>query len=256
MIIAGDIAGYSHREVEYLNSLKGEVYAVGGNHLGYDYYRVRVANASLGINEPLMETKQDCIAYIQSHVNDNIHYLNDEWIKVGDKILFGGTMYSNFELYGKKNKDTCKWTAERWLNDFRNVYTYHPKRKTVEPVTPDDYIRWFNRFMKKLKKCLSETTEDVIVISHFAPSVKSIEAKYLNKPNRIHDPGSELNAVYASNLEDFIKENPRIKLFVHGHVHGQFDYMIGQCRVVCEPYGYSFESEIPPEVYEGKIVEV
>jgi len=33
-------------------------------------------------------------------------------------------------------------------------------------------------------------------------------------------------------------DHPQIKLWTHGHTHHEFDYMIGECRVVCNPRGY------------------
>jgi hypothetical protein len=35
-----------------------------------------------------------------------------------------------------------------------------------------------------------------------------------------------------------ILNNPQIKYFSHGHTHDSFDYMIGGCRVICNPRGY------------------
>jgi hypothetical protein len=57
-------------------------------------------------------------------------------------------------------------------------------------------------------------------------------------------------------MEKFIKQNPRIKLFVHGHMHDSFDYMIDNCRVICEPYGYSHENKIGHRKYKGKLIEI
>jgi len=31
---------------------------------------------------------------------------------------------------------------------------------------------------------------------------------------------------------------PQIKLWVHGHTHDPYDYVIGETRVVCNPRGY------------------
>ena len=50
-----------------------------------------------------------------------------------------------------------------------------------------------------------------------------------------------MNGAYASDLSDFILDQENIKYWVHGHMHDPFDYEIGQCRVVCNPRGYSNE---------------
>ena len=260
ILVAGDTAGSSYKEHEFFSILRNEdvmtpVIAVGGNHLGYDYYKYRQTNAMLGYNNPLDQTKEDCIKQMKK--DPFVTYLDNDYIEQDNYIIYGGTMYSDFLLYGKKQKDACKNNSERWLNDFRYVYTFDKKQNMVRPVTSDDYEKWFKKFIRGLNKCIKETNKDIIVLSHFAPSIKSIESKYLNKPDRFSQPGSSINAVYASNLEDYIKDNPRIKLWVHGHVHSSFDYNIGQCRVVCEPYGYFHdEGTLVPHEYMGKIIEL
>ena len=257
ILIAGDTAGSSQKEIDFYKWLRSKteipIICVGGNHLGYDYYRYRQVNALLGYNNPLDETKEDCIKKLKKC--KDITFLENSYIELDNYIIYGGTMYSNFLLYGS-HKDACMNTAERWLNDFRYVYTFDKKENTVRPVTANDYIKWFNKFMRGLKKCIKETSKDIIVLTHFAPSIKSIAGKYLNKPNRFSSPGSELNAVYASPLEEFILDNPRIKVWGHGHVHDLFNYNIGQCNVICNPYGYYHEQGTSPEKYMGKIIEL
>ena len=76
------------------------------------------------------------------------------------------------------------------------------------------------------------------------------------KPRYEHD--YHMNGAYRSNLEDFIVARPQIKLWIHGHTHHEFDYMVGDTRVVCNPRGYvGYErdsQEIEP--YFPQVVEV
>ena len=258
LIIAGDTAGSCRKEKEFYSILSKnniKTISVGGNHLGYDYYEIRRVNKLFDIDIPLQETKEYCIKELKN--NKDCTFLENNYVEFNNIIIYGGTMYSDFLLYGKNQKDNCKKTAERWLNDFRYVTTYDKKQKVVRPVTADDYEKWFKTFKRNLNKCIKETNKDIVVVSHFAPSINSIEGKYLNRENRFSSPGSELNAVYAVNLEDFIKQNPRIKIWAHGHVHSTHDYYIGQCRVVCNPYGYfGYETTLESKDYFGKQLEL
>lgn len=253
LIIAGDIAGGWQKECVFLNKIKDtQCICVGGNHLGYDYSETRLNNKLLDINDPLEETKKENFKRLKQSLNDNIHYLDDEYIELDNYIIFGGTMYSDFLLYGNKNRQLCKHVAERWLNDFRNVHILEDN--VIRPINSDDYIKYFHRFKRRLNKCIKETScdKDIIVVTHFAPSIKSIHNKYRETPT-LTNPGKYLNAAYASNLESFIKDNPRIKFWIHGHTHNSFDYYISQCRVICEPYGYcNIDTDILPCKYEGK----
>ena len=53
-----------------------------------------------------------------------------------------------------------------------------------------------------------------------------------------------LNPAFASNLNEFIVNNPQIRVWCHGHVHNHFDYILGQTRVVCDPFGYNNENNV------------
>ena len=260
-IICGDVAGDYIREEDFLKTLDIPTICICGNHLGYNYDSIQKVNLYMGIGQRDVRdcTKEDCIKKLtkMDFSNGNVTYLENEYLSFGDYIIFGGCMYSDFRLYGNKHKENCKITALRWLNDFRYVYTYDKNKKLVRPIDPKDYCTWYNRFMRKLKKCIEENQDKkIIVVTHFAPSIKSIDSKYLNKPNRFSSPGSELNAVYANNLEQFIMDNPQIKYWFHGHVHSCFDYNIGNCRVVCNPFGYKHENKIKTTHYLGKVLEI
>lgn len=244
-IIAGDIAGSYQNEQYFLRKLGATkpVICVGGNHLGYDYLirSNRFTNPFDGIKEYSLITLKD-------EFNGPIYYLENDDIIIEDKLIFGGTMYTDFNLYDNyQHHSRC---GEAGLNDFRYVYTV--ENENVRPVTSEDYIRWFNQFMNNLKLRIEETKDsnlDIIVVTHFAPSANSISEKYMGRYDY-------LNPSYASNLEEFIKGNPRIKLWVHGHMHDSFDYTIGQCRVICEPFGYVGENLYNSENYNGKIIEI
>ena len=43
---------------------------------------------------------------------------------------------------------------------------------------------------------------------------------------------------FATNMDQFIIDNPQIQLWIHGHTHDPFDYGIGGTRVLCNPRGY------------------
>jgi hypothetical protein len=44
-----------------------------------------------------------------------------------------------------------------------------------------------------------------------------------------------LNAAFASNLTALVE---KADLWIHGHMHCSSDYLVGGCRVICDPRGY------------------
>jgi predicted phosphodiesterase len=44
-------------------------------------------------------------------------------------------------------------------------------------------------------------------------------------------------------------------LWVHGHTHNSFDYMLGKTRVIVNPYGYK-DVEINPQYNKDLVIEL
>ncbi len=79
-----------------------------------------------------------------------------------------------------------------------------------------------------------ETFKDFkkIVVTHHAPSVKSVHERYL---------GNMLNPCFANELNELVSCS---NFWIHGHVHDSFDYHIENCRVIANPRGYSKNGEV------------
>ena len=75
-------------------------------------------------------------------------------------------------------------------------------------------------------------------------------------------PGYEgdfvVGGAYSSDLDDFILQHPQIQVWVHGHTHDKFDYMIGSTRIVSNARGYvGFERGTDKEdPYFPQLIEV
>jgi hypothetical protein len=69
-----------------------------------------------------------------------------------------------------------------------------------------------------------------VICTHHAPTFQSVHEHYR------HD--TLMNGGYASDLSEFILDNENVLFWTHGHMHDPSDYMVGQCRVICNPRGY------------------
>ena len=47
-----------------------------------------------------------------------------------------------------------------------------------------------------------------------------------------------LNACFVSDAE-YLLDGDRVSLWIHGHTHNTFDYVMNGTRVVCNPRGYA-----------------
>jgi Icc-related predicted phosphoesterase len=87
----------------------------------------------------------------------------------------------------------------------------------------------------------------VVVVGHHAPTFNSVHEKYRNE--------QLMNGGYASDLSEFILDNPQIVLWTHGHMHDPCDYMVGTTRVVCNPRGYAGH-DAQADVFQVKFLEI
>jgi hypothetical protein len=85
---------------------------------------------------------------------------------------------------------------------------------------------------KRMLSYIDHATRDpgkYVVVTHHCPSELSVAEVY---------KGNLLNAAFRSKLDDFIEPRTQIKYWLHGHTHFNFNYWIGETRVVCNPRGY------------------
>ena len=92
-----------------------------------------------------------------------------------------------------------------------------------------------------------KSDQKFVVVGHHSPSPQSIHPMYAND--------TIMNGGYSSNLEEFIQDHPQIKLWTHGHTHHNFDYVIGETRVICNPRGY-INYEAQADTWKLQTVEI
>ena len=211
LIVAGDLTN-TYKEfwnigTEFLTLAKRhykDVLYVLGNHEFYDYEPTTIKNVTDAISAWCFE--------------NSIHFMSEPTTMIiQGKTFFGGTMW------GDCHQPEFIPVIRAMLNDFRFIYTDNKTK-----FTPNDSITLNGKFKEKLM----ETKADVVV-THFAPTRKSISDRF---------DGSLINSYFANDgIEKFI-ETSEIKLWVHGHTHDTFDYIIGNTRIVCNPKGYVGEN--------------
>jgi predicted phosphohydrolase len=182
-----------------------EVLYINGNHEFYSYNYEGTFNV------------------LAEYLPKEIHYLENDYVKIKDTIFLGCTLWTDF-----RNENALEMMeAAQCMNDYKVIRIGSNYRK----LNPDDTLK----FHKKSKQFLIERLEQfkdtkTWVLTHHAPSYQSVHPKYRSS--------GIANGAFVSDLDDLILNNPQIKYFSHGHTHESFDYMIGGCRVICNPRGY------------------
>jgi predicted phosphodiesterase len=210
VIAAGDIAR-PKEAVAWLKGLRKPVFYVPGNH---EFYGGSIARTRA-------ELRQLC-------AGTNVRLLdNGEGVLDGVRFL-GTTLWTDFMICGDGElRAAAMREASDFMNDFR-VIRYGARDERV--FTPADAMALFRTNAHWLKRKLAEAyAGSTVVITHHAPSPKSIHPRYAD---------SLLNACFASDAERLVKDSGA-RLWVHGHMHNSFDYVLGETRVVCNPRGYA-----------------
>lgn len=165
----------------------------------------------------------------------NIHFLDNDCVYLDGVKFIGATLWTN-------NNNGCPITENaifhgmtdysliKYKDDKGNYFKFMPRCARMEHARSVQFIA--NETDPKFFHA-DDTNVPMVVVTHHAPSFRSIHPKY--------DGDYHMNAAFASNLEDMMFDN--IKLWCHGHTHTPFDYMVRNTRVVCNPYGYPGERQ-------------
>ena len=208
--------------------------------------------------------------------HENLHILDKEIFELDDYVFVGSTLWTDMN---KEDPVTLEYIRHS-MNDFRIIansarksyrkvplykkddegnYVKDEKgnmiqdgmkmKEEVSIFSPLDAVEEHSKCFDYIKHIYSEQPpwKTVIVVGHHTPSTKSCHPRYA------HD--DLMNGGYHSDLSEFILDRPAIKLWTHGHTHDDFDYMVGECRVVCNPRGY-IKYEPRADNFKLKVVEV
>lgn len=255
VINCGDTGGDSRTCIEWNKNHIIQGLTIAGNHLGYasPYPELNVNGEIHRSNTKNAQVKELGVTLADP---ERVQFMSNSVKEYRGIIIIGTTLYTDFALYGKKHVEEAMAYAKKYMNDFKCItveghreYSMTPEgwkitmRKRsesgVRPFTPQDHAYYFQYSFNFIKeKVLEYSHKPIIIVTHHAPSPYSISPEY---------EGSMLNPAFASNLNKYIIEHPQIRLWCHGHVHNSCDYILGETRVVCCPFGYNNENywELP-----------
>jgi hypothetical protein len=171
-----------------------------------------------------------------------ITWLEKEVVTIGAVRFIGTTLWSDFDAFAGAE---VTLTRQLQLRDkaFRAANFYLRKNTTLrhsEPMLADAIRELSLSCQDWLRQALAEPFEGrTVVVTHFAPSLRSVDARYGLTPG---------SAGFCNALDELL---PAAQLWLHGHLHCANDYLVtghakGQpyaCRVVANPLGYVHKNE-------------
>ena len=256
VINCGDTAGNAISAGNWiLNYMKHGV-TVLGNHFGYSSSHPEldgIQNMERYSNtKNIANTKEWQARELFRILNKDVNLLSNTCTEYQGVIIIGTCLYTDFDLYGKEHREECMAYAKRGMNDFRlpvtldnKYYTqdkdgkWWPSRRKdseskIRPFDVSDHAFYFQYSFGFIRQKVEEhKNKPIIIVTHHIPSPYAISEEYR---------GSLLNAAFASNLNQYIVEHPQIRVWAFGHTHKPFDFILGETRLVCCPFGYNNEN--------------
>ena len=207
VILAGD-TNLGIKGIEWVKKYipKKPVIYILGNH---EYYKGTYPNTLRKI--------------VEASKDSNVTVLENGRAEFNGVRFHGATLWTDFSLFG--NPVEYGIICQAKMNDYKQIRRdpSYSKLRTLDTYKIHQFSKmWLEESLEESKNYKN------VVITHHAPSVKSIPESYKNDP---------VSAAYASNLEYLIsKYNPLY--WIHGHIHTPARYNIGRTEVICNPHGY------------------
>jgi hypothetical protein len=152
----------------------------------------------------------------------------------GARVRFVCTVrWSDFDLYGAAGRERAMRAAgyfQRVMNASRGGAPFDAEAVRAEGLACRAWLE------AELAKPAQGRWDRTVVVTHFAPSLRSADPRYGRQPG---------TASFCNADDDLI---PRADLWLHGHLHCRHDYLVARpgrapARVVCQARGLAAKGE-------------
>jgi Calcineurin-like phosphoesterase len=218
LILAGDIDS-RWDALERFRGWPQPVLFVAGNH-EFDGRDLTEATAAL---------RARCAALGLTMLERDSLVLEDS---AGTRIRFLGTArWSDFDLFGTLGRAKAMRAGSYFLQLMQATQGGRPFDADAVRAEALACRAWLEVELKRRRDGWDKT----VVVTHFAPSVKSADPRY----------GAKSGTASFCNADDDLI--PRADLWIHGHLHCRHDYHVGRAggstRIVCNSRGHEHRGE-------------
>jgi predicted phosphodiesterase len=158
----------------------------------------------------------------EAYDSAGVTLLHNQMLEAHDWRFAGGPLWTDM----RGHNPLVMLQSQMYMNDYHLIFD-----ESGQPIRPQQTMAAHFETRQLINEFLSAPRDQRgrFVITHHAPSFNSITPEYANSEN----------GAFANNMDYIASE---ADVWAHGHVHSTHDYMIGDCRVVCNPYGYQNHS--------------
>jgi predicted phosphodiesterase len=220
IVLAGDIGATTHALHWARQAFPGKrIIYVAGNH---EFYGAEIHGLIKELRHVAAELYIDFLEKNEVIIhgeNDSVRFL-------------GTTLWTDFQLFGAgAAMGVAMHEAGKYMLDFDGRIRFAPMSR----FRPTDSVELHRKSRDWLAAKLDEPFDGkTVVVTHHAPSMRSIAARFATDP---------VSAAFGSNLDDLVA---KANLWIHGHTHTAFRYQVGpdpeRGHVVCNPRGYRRET--------------
>ena len=207
VVIAGDIDNGTHA-IDWAERIFAQqtVLYVPGNH---EYYGGELSRVAHMLRERAAQSP-------------NVKLLDNDAVEIEGVRFLGATLWTDFELFGRERIDAAFAESLRYVVDFRAIRN---DRGTL--LTPQDSVELHRAARHFLERNLAKTHQGpTVVITHHAPHTGSLHPRWASHLT---------SADFVSRLDALMG---KAELWIHGHTHDGFDYLVDGTRVLANPMGY------------------
>lgn len=204
-----------------------QVFYIMGNH---EFYHGQWYKSIVKLREAMKE------------FGSNIKVFEQDSFEFGEYHFLGATLWTDMNRGDPITHHVCS----NGMADFHIIRNdtlgYTKLRPNHTIIRHLESVRFFKETIAK------NSDKKYIIMTHHGPSHLSIHERFKDD--------QYMNGAFVSDLSNFILDHPQIKFWTHGHVHNEFDYMIGDCRIIANPRGYVPHERKIDDPYFPKVVEV
>lgn len=157
---------------------------------------------------------------------DNLHFLDNSCVQIGEVTFHGSTLWTGFMSKGDAWRTMGKLEAERNVSDFYKIRIRGSRMSAdIMEGLHKQSVNWLSQSLQSHSEVFN------VVVTHFPPLVECTHPDF---------PDGILGTYFNNDLTDLVYEH-NIGHWLYGHNHWSDDFKIMDTRFISNQKGYPRE---------------